>query len=179
MAMDDNSQAGWQREIHSGLRDAGVEVVTHLPDSMTDELIESVRMDDEMEDVLITREEEGVGILSGNWLGGRRGALICQSSGLANTFNALASLSIPARIPFVGIVTRRGGLGEFNLAQVPAGYNLPQILDDMGIRNRTLGPSDDIEEVVYMATVSAFSTQTPYIVLLDSTLTGFKSEAEQ
>jgi len=177
--MDEYAHSGWQREIHSGLREAGVDVIAHLPDSMTDELIDSIRTDDEMEDVLITREEEGVGILSGNWLGGRRGALICQSSGLANTFNALASLSIPARLPFIGIVTRRGALGEFNLAQVPAGYNLPRILDDMGIRNRTLGPGDDIEEVVYMAAISAFSTQTPYIVLIDSTLTGYKAEAEQ
>ena len=142
-------------------------------------VIDSLEADPDLESVLVTREEEAVGVLSGAWLGGRRGGLICQSSGLANTFNALASLSMPARIPFLGIVTRRGDLGEFNLAQVPAGYNLPRILDSMGIRNRTLGPGDDIEQVVSMAGMSAFETQTPYILLVDSTVTGYKSEGEE
>lgn len=174
--MENRSDSDWPSEVHSGLRDAEIETIAHIPDTMTGELIESIEADENIDSVLVTREEEAVGILSGNWLGGRRGALICQSSGLANTFNALASLSIPARIPFLGIVTRRGDLGEFNLAQVPAGYNLPTILDDVGIRNRSLMPGNDIRETVSMAAMSAFETQTPYVLLLDSTLTGYKSE---
>lgn len=179
ISMENGVRTGWQSAVRAGVKAADVDVVAHIPDTMTTELIDSFEDDADVDSVLVTREEEAVGVLSGAWLGGRRGALVCQSSGLANTFNALASLSIPARIPFLGIVTRRGDLGEFNLAQVPAGYNLPRILDDMGIRNRTLGAEDDIEQVVTMAGMSAFETQTPYILLLDSTVTGYKSEGAE
>lgn len=177
--MVNGPDTGWQGAVRSGLHDGEIDVVAHIPDTMTAGLIDSIEEDEEVESLLVTREEEAIGVLSGNWLGGRRGTLICQSSGLANTFNALASLSIPARIPFLGIVTRRGDLGEFNLAQVPAGYNLPDVLDTFGIRNRTLAKKDDIRETVYMATMTAFETQTPYVLFLDPTLTGYKSEGAE
>jgi sulfopyruvate decarboxylase alpha subunit len=168
----------WGREAVDALGRAGVDLVVQLPDSAIDPLIDAAEADDGMETVLVSREEEAVGVLSGAWLGGRRGALLCQSSGLANTFNAIGSLSVPARIPFVGLVSRRGDLGEFNLAQVPAGYGMPEVLDAFGVRNHVVERPEDVGERTMMAAMSAFSTETPYVLMVDSTVTGYKSEVE-
>ena len=45
------------------------------------------------------REEEALGILSGAWMGGRRGAVLMQTSGFGTVANALASLVVPYQIP--------------------------------------------------------------------------------
>lgn len=163
----------------AALADAGVDLIAYLPDSKMQALIDEVTADDRFETVLVSREEEAIGVLVGAWAGGRRGALLCQSSGLANTFNAIGSLSVPARAPFLGVVTRRGNLGEFNVAQVPAGYNMDDLLDDLGVRNAVVDDADDLRETVRMAGESAFATQNPYVVLIEQTVTGRKGEVTE
>ena len=166
----------WEAEAVSALKANGVDLVAHLPDGALSGLIDRVEADDDLETVTVAREEEAVGVLSGAWLGHRRGALLCQSSGLATTINALGSLSKPARIPFVGLVSRRGDLGEFNHAQVPFGYNLGAVLDAMGLRHHALDGGADVERRVDLAAKTAFSTGEPYLVVLETTLTGAKDE---
>lgn len=169
----------WVEQATEALADAGVDLVAYLPDSKMGELIDAVDADERFETVLVEREESAVGVLVGAWVGGKRGALLCQSSGLANTFNALGSLAVPARVPFLGLVTRRGNLGEFNIAQVPAGYNMDALLDDVNVRNATVTGRDELRETVTLAGESAFSTQSPYVVLIEQTVTGRKSEAAE
>lgn len=166
----------WVDDAVDALKQAGVELVAHLPDSKIDGLIQAVEADSAFRTVRVAREEAAVGVLAGAWVGGTRGALLCQSSGLANTFNAIGSLALPAQTPFLGIVTRRGNLGEFNIAQVPAGYNMDRVLDDFGVRNHTVTDPQNAGERIRMAGESAFSTRTPYVVLLEQTVTGSKSE---
>lgn len=165
----------WDEAAVEALADRGVDLVAYLPDSVLAPLVDRLEGDGPLEGVRVAREAEGVAALGGAWLGGRRGALVCQSSGLANCFNALGSHAVPAGLPFVGLVTRRGDLGEHNLAQVPAGYGMPRLLDDLGVRNRSVEAGDDVASVVGMAADTAFSTQRPYVLLLERTLTGGKS----
>ena len=166
----------WETAALSSLEANDVGTVASLPDTALSSLIDRAEADDFFTVVEVTREEQAVGVVSGTYLGLGRGAVLCQSSGLATTINALASLSKPARIPFVGLVTRRGDLGEFNLAQVPFGYSLPQILDALGIRNHSVTGSDDVAEAVDGAAKTAFATEEPYVLLLESSLLGAKDE---
>ena len=165
----------WDADVVGALANRGVDLVAYLPDSVLAPLVDRVEGDAAVDAVRVTREESAVGALGGAWLGGRRGALVCQSSGLANCFNALGSHAVPAGLPFLGLVTRRGDLGDHNLAQVPAGYNLPRLLDDLGVRNRSVEAGDDVGAVVGMAADTAFSTGQPYVLLLERTLTGGKA----
>lgn len=166
----------WEDTVVSTLKENDVTFVAYLPDTPLSTLIESVEDDDAFETVRVAREEEAVGVLSGAWLAHERGVLLCQSSGLATSLNALGSLNKPARIPFVGLVTRRGNLGEFNLAQVPFGYGMPDVLDTMGIRNKSIETPEEIGRYLDMAMKSAFSTEEPFMILLESTLIGAKDE---
>jgi sulfopyruvate decarboxylase alpha subunit len=169
----------WVNRALDGFRRLDVDLVAHLPDSTVGPLVDAVEATSDVETVLVTREEEAVGVLAGAWLGGRRGVLCCQSSGLATAFNAIASLSLPARLPFLAVVTRRGDLGEFNVAQVPGGYGMPGMLDALGVRNRCVDDVDEVAEHVVMAGETAYATELPYVLLFESPVTGYKSEDNQ
>jgi len=168
----------WVTDTVRALEATGVETVAYLPDTGLDPLIDRLEADDGFETILVTREEAAVGALVGAWLGGSTGVLLCQSSGLANSLNAVASLSLPARVPFVAVVLRRGDLGEFNIAQVPGGYGMDRMLDDLGVRNTVVDDADRVGEHVRLASETAFSTQSPYVVLIEQTIPGRKAETE-
>jgi len=163
----------WQDAVIDGLHRGGIDLVAYLPDSVLGPLIEQIDESD-ITTVRVAREEAAVGLLAGAWLGGQRGALLCQSSGLANCFNALGSLSVPGGLPFIGLVSRRGDLGDHNRAQVPAGYAMPRLLNEVGVRNRLLDGAGDLSETIDLAAETAFSVNDPYVILLDRTLTGGK-----
>ena len=62
----------------------------------------------------VTREEEGVGIASGLALAGRRVVMIVQDNGIGNALTALTTFPQAYHIPLLMLVSRRGGLGEYN-----------------------------------------------------------------
>lgn len=81
----------------------------------------------------VTREDEGLAIMGGSYLGGQRGVMLMQSSGFGLCVNALASFLKPYQIPVPIIVGLRGGLGEFNVAQIAGGLAVPDICRSLGI----------------------------------------------
>jgi sulfopyruvate decarboxylase TPP-binding subunit len=102
------------------LRRAQVRQVAYVPDAGLSELIALTHDDPEMTVSVLTTEEEGIGVLAGAWLGGQRGALLMQSSGVGNCLNMLALVKT-CRFPLLAIVTMRGEWAEFNPWQVPMG----------------------------------------------------------
>ncbi|NIC01007.1 thiamine pyrophosphate-binding protein [Halobacterium sp. R2-5] len=167
---------GWESAIVDGLHDAGIDFVTQLPDGAMGAVLDALQ-DSDVDTLRVEREESAIAAASGAWVTGERAAVMCQSSGLANAINAIGSLSTPARLPFLALVTRRGDLGEFNIAQVPTGYALPEMMDEMGVRNTVVSDAQSLQQTVRMAAETAFSTRTPYVVFLDATVTGYGQEA--
>jgi sulfopyruvate decarboxylase alpha subunit len=161
----------WHEAVVNAFTERDVEVVAYLPDSVLAPLIDRLKHES-FDTVLVSREEEAIGVLAGAWFGGRRGALVCQTSGLANTFNAMGSFTKPWGIPFVGLVTHRGGLGEHNLAQIPAGYGMADLLGELGVRNQRLDPNLDVETQISRAAETAFATEDAFVLLMDPELGG-------
>src|SRR5260221_8594524 len=112
----------WRDEIFAALKRAEIRQVGYVPDAGHARLIELCRDDPAIRAVPLTTEEEGVALLAGAWLGGQRGALLMQSSGVGNCINMLSLIS-QCRFPLLSIVTMRGQWGEFNPWQVPMGQN--------------------------------------------------------
>ena len=70
--------------------------------------------------MVLTTEEEGVGLVAGASLGGQRAALLMQCSGVGNCIN-MFSLIRNCGFPCLMLVTMRGEFAEFNPWQVPMG----------------------------------------------------------
>src|SRR5215475_15373598 len=124
----------WSKHVADILRRNDIRFFATVPDFIVSHVLEHLWSDADCHVVTVTREEEGVGILSGAWLAGRRGGLLMQNSGLGNCVNALASLCVASQIPMVLVISHRGDLGEFNPAQVPMGRATGHVLDALGIR---------------------------------------------
>jgi len=162
----------WQEQLYQSLKANGIRLVCYVPDSVLSGLIDLMERDDSLQVVSVTREEEGVGILAGGYLGGLRGALLLQSSGLGNSINALTSLNIPQQIPFLMVISPRGDVGEFNPFQVPMGRILKPLLDLLLIGHVTLEREEQVPPLVERACRSAFRTNLPVAIILSRELAG-------
>ena len=152
--------------VYRGMKGAGVDFVASVPCVNLQELLSLVDADQKVVHVPVTREEEGVGICAGAYLGGKRPALLMQNSGLGNSINALASLNSLYKIPLLLIISHRGGEGETIAGQVPMGRLTPKLLDAMEIP-RFAPNLAEAEKVVGGAGNLAWSRVTPTAVLLD------------
>ena len=147
-----------------------------LPDTVMGRLLALAEEDDFFRLVGVHREEEAVGILTGMFLGGQRGAMLVQSSGLGNSLNAIGSLAMAYRIPFPLLVSLRGELGEFNPAHLQMGRAVTGCLDALHIQYVTLRSETDLETVVTGAVKTCYTAEEPFGILLSAQLTGWKPE---
>src|SRR5687768_7828786 len=95
----------WSKHLADILRRNGIDLFTTVPDSIVGQVLEYLWQDEECKVVTACREEEGLGILSGAYLAGKRGALLMQNSGLGNCVNTLGSLNMAAQIPVVLVIS--------------------------------------------------------------------------
>src|SRR5213078_5278634 len=158
-------QPDWPAEIHRELTAAGVTVVGYVPDAGHKRLIELCRADKRMRAVVLTTEEEGIGLAAGAWLGGEKSVLLMQSSGVGNLVNVLGMVQV-CRFPLVMIVTMRGEQGEFNPWQVPMGQTTARVLETMGVAVRQVGEPQTVAPHVHTALRLAFEANGAEAVLI-------------
>lgn len=172
--MSELKERTWQEALYASLRENGVDLFVHVPDGGHGKLIELATLDPDVEAIALTNEIEGVPILAGYHLGGRRGVLLMQSSGVGNCVNQFSLIEI-GRFPFLTIVTMRGDFGEQNAWQFPMGQAVEPVMHAMNIRTvKVVEPSG----VVAAATAGvnmAFRGKQGVAVLLGQALLGAKS----
>ena len=152
--------------VYRGLKRAGIDFAASVPCINLQQLLHQIEADHEIIHVPVTREEEGVGLCAGAWMGGRKPALIMQNSGLGNSINALASLDFLYNIPLLMIISHRGCEGETIAGQVPMGKLTPKLLDAMEVPRFSPKPAG-AEQTVAQAWSLAASRKRPVAVLLD------------
>ncbi len=163
----------WPDDIFQVLLDHRVRQVAYVPDAGHARLIRLCRHSDEMISVPLTTEEEGVALLAGAWLGGDRGALLMQSSGVGNCLNIL-SLTRTCRMPLLTLVTMRGEWGEFNPWQVLMGQNTDQVLTLAGVVTFAVDDRERVRETVEAAAQMAFEGPAATAVLISPRMLGAK-----
>ena len=167
----------WPEQLFQTLKRAGVRQVGYVPDAGHKRLIELCLADKEMRAVVLSTEEEGIGLAAGAWLGGERCALLLQSSGVGNCINALA-LPVICRIPFLTIVSMRGEWGEFIPWQVPMGKGTPAVLEAMDVNVFRADAKAEVGATVDAAANYAFNTRRSAAVLLSQKMIGAKQFKE-
>jgi sulfopyruvate decarboxylase alpha subunit len=166
----------WAAAVVGALKAHEVRLLAYLPDSTIQPVLAAARGEAGFEMVPLSREEEGIGVAVGGYLGRLRGAVLLQNSGLGNCVNALASLAVPMQVPFLLLIGMRGEEGEFNVSQVGMGQATRAILDALGVPHLTLRYEDEVDALTRDAATLAFKTRTPVALLLSRQLTGGKNE---
>jgi sulfopyruvate decarboxylase alpha subunit len=164
----------WADGVHRLFASHRVELISFVPDGGQKRLIELCQADSAMRTVTLTTEEEGVGFAAGAFLGGKRAALLMQSSGVGNCVNML-SLPRICGMPFFALVTMRGEWGEFNPWQIPMGQSVPIVLEASGVIAYRANTLDEVVPTVEAALLLAFQSRRSVAVLLSQKLIGAKS----
>ena len=162
----------WPRDIYDIFKRTGIEQIAFVPDAGHAQLIRDCEADNTIEAVSLTSEQEGVAMLAGGWLGGKRGALLMQSSGVGNCINMLSVIQ-ECRFPLLMIITMRGEWGEFNPWQLPMGQSTERVLEQSGVIVQRVEDAASVRDVVYAAAVMTFNSTRPIAVLLGQRLIGF------
>jgi sulfopyruvate decarboxylase alpha subunit len=168
----------WPEAIHRELAAAQIRLVGYVPDAGHKRLIELCQADKSMRAVVLSTEEEGIGLAAGAWLGGARSVLLMQSSGVGNVINVLGTIK-ECRFPLVTIVTMRGEEGEFNPWQVPMGQATRTVLEAMGTVVHRPGTADEIAPTVNAALRLAYNSYACVAVLIAQRVIGIKSFQDQ
>ncbi|MFN2382936.1 MAG: phosphonopyruvate decarboxylase [Gemmatimonadota bacterium] len=153
----------------TALREAGYGLVSGVPCSYLTPLINAVIDAPDLRYVGAANEGDAVAIASGAELGGVRGVVLCQNSGLGNAVSPLTSLNAIFRIPVLLITTWRGQPG--GPADEPQhalmGRITPALLDLMEIPWEVFpAVEEELGPALARASAHMARTGTPYGLVL-------------
>ncbi len=126
------------------LREAGFDFFTGVPCSLVAPVISELEPHGWVAE---TREDAALGLAAGAWLAGGQPVVLMQSSGLALSLNALASLHTIYALPCLLLVTWRGYQGKDAPEHLVLGRALPALLDACEIPWRTLAAPRFVEDL--------------------------------
>jgi len=172
------SAIDWPGEIFRALHGEAVRIVGYVPDAGHKRLIELCQADRDMRSVVLTTEEEGIGLAAGAWLGGVRSVLLMQSSGVGNCINILG-MTRECRLPLLILVTMRGEEGEFNPWQVPMGQATATVLEAMDVNVHRVLAAEEAGAAVRAAVRRAYAGNSAHAILIAQRLIGIKSFQQQ
>ena len=171
--MADPQKHDWSSDVYAAMQARAISTVCTIPDGGLTRLLRTCQDDDGTRVITLTTEEEGIGIVTGLWLGGQRGMIAMQSSGVGNCMNALGMPNV-MRAPCLMLVTMRGQWGEFNPWQVPAGRAVPKLLDTMGVGVFPVDRAEEVGETFAAAADLAFNGGLSTAVLVSQRIIGAK-----
>jgi sulfopyruvate decarboxylase subunit beta len=152
-----------ERDIIGEMKRAGVDVVASIPCDKARDLF--FALPNKFRHIGLTREEDGVGIAAGAYMGGARPLVAIQSSGIGNMLNAILSLSSTFGLPLPILASWRGQAGEVIPAQIPFNRPLPAVLAAAGIPYTIISGPDRACEIGD-AIAGAFAQGSPHVILV-------------
>jgi len=152
--------------IYRGLKDAGVRVISALPETWLVHLIRMAEDDEEMTLVRLAKEEEGVGVSTGAHLAGVKSAMLMQNHGFLAAINGIVSCGQLYRIPLLMLISQRGSFGERDPWQCEGGGVTEHVLEALRIPFDHLDAPDHVEKRIAKAQTLAHAASRPVALLL-------------
>ena len=174
MNSETNDAPSWPDALYDLLRSNDVTLFGYVPDAGHRVLIDRSLADPDAHSVALTTEEEGVALIAGADLGGARGVLLMQSSGVGNCVNFLSMIK-GGHFPFLTLVSMRGDFGEGNPWQMPMGEAVEPVLEAMGVRCLRIDRPEEVVPTVGAAATMVWKGGESIAVLLTQRLIGAKA----
>lgn len=157
--------------IADDLAAAGISFVTTVPCKQLAGVIDEIDRRDEFLHVPSNKEDEGMGLCAGAWMGGRRAAIIMQNTALGVTVNTLATLIQFYRMPLPMLISYRGELKEPIACQVEMALHTKALLAQLHIPTYHFHRQADVEELPDIL-AHAYMCSKPVAILTDATFWG-------
>ncbi|HMB74902.1 MAG TPA: thiamine pyrophosphate-binding protein [Kiloniellaceae bacterium] len=157
--------------IHSRIVDDlvanGVGFVTTVPCKQLAGVIEELEGRAEIHHVPANKEDEGMGLCAGAFMGGKRSAIVMQNTAIGVTINTLATLIQFYRLPLPMLISYRGELGEPVACQVEMALHTKALLAQLHIPTYHFHRESDVEELDAILK-HCFMCNKPVAVLTDA-----------
>ena len=152
------------QNILAGLKAAGINLVSSVPDINMLDLLNLLYQDKEITHVPVGREEEGIGVCTGAHLGGKRPAMLMQNGGLLNSCNGLTTTALQFGIPVLLLIYYAGDIGDNAFHMV--GLVTEPVLDALGIKTIVMRDPTKVKQDIAGAVTLASSSKRPVALLL-------------
>ncbi|MHA1670988.1 MAG: sulfopyruvate decarboxylase subunit alpha [Promethearchaeota archaeon] len=156
-------------KIYKIIKDSGINFITSVPCLLLKDILNIIDDKNEIFYLPVTREEEGIGIAAGAYLGGKKPAILMQNSGLGNSINVITSLLHYYEIPIIFFVSHRGEEEEPIGAHIPMEKVTETLLDGISIKFWNIRNSKDISKVKTAINYS-FKNKISAVILLKRSL---------
>ena len=159
------------QKIVTDMVNNGIEFITTVPCKQLGGVIEEAENHNSIHHVPCNKEDEGMGLCAGAFMGGKRSAIIMQNTALGVTTNALATLIQFYHIPLPMLISYRGELGEKVACQVEMALHTKAMLNQMLIPTYHFHKQDDVEELDKILKYT-FMANKPVAILTDANFWG-------
>ena len=156
------------KQIVADLVNNDVKFVTTVPCKQLAGVIDEIEADQAIHHIPSNKEDEGMGLCAGAFMGGKRPAIIMQNTAIGVTINTLATLIQYYRMPLPMLISYRGELGEPVACQVEMAVHTKALLTQMNIPTYHFHKEEDVEEFDAILRYT-FMCNKPVAVLTDAT----------
>jgi len=135
------------KRIISNLKFGGINFFLSVPCKLLSNMIAILEEDKEVFYSAVPREEEGMGICAGAFLGNKLPCIMMQNSGIGNSINAIVSLLQLYQVPVVFLISFRGTPGESVGAQGGMASVTEEILETLKIPMLHCNTERDLDKI--------------------------------
>ena len=154
--------------IMEALMENKVDFVTTVPCKQLAGVIEKIDVAPDIYHIPANREDEGMGLCAGAFLGGKRPAIIMQNTAIGVTINSLATLIQFYRMPLPMLISYRGEVGEPVACQVEMAVHTKALLNQLSIPTYHFHKPEDADELKDILSY-CYMSKKPVAVLMDAT----------
>jgi sulfopyruvate decarboxylase TPP-binding subunit len=155
------------KKIVAGLKHAGINFVTYLPETRLSQIIPLLRDDPEIELVAVSSEQEAVTIAAGATLGGKQAAVYMENSGIYVSSHSLLTVGKQLGVPILLLIGHLGGISDQRNSFLYAtiGKHTVPVLSAMAIDHMLLEDGVKLEGNIKDAARAANALRQPFALL--------------
>lgn len=159
------------QKIVADLRANDVEFVTTVPCKQLAGVIDEIDAAEGIYHIPSNKEDEGMGLCAGAFMGGKRPAIIMQNTAIGVTINTLVTLTQFYRMPLPMLISYRGELKEPVACQAEMAVHTKALLNQLNIPTYHFHNESDVDELDDILKYT-FMCNKPVAILTDATFWG-------
>jgi sulfopyruvate decarboxylase subunit alpha len=155
------------KRLVNGLKAAGVNFVTYLPETRLSQIIPLIRDDPEMELIAVSSEQEAVTIAAGATLGGKQAAVYMENTGIYVSSYSLLTVGKQLGVPILLLIGYLGAVPDQRNSFLYAtiGKHTVPVLAGMGLEHMLVEDGVNLAGKIKDAVRGANALREPFALL--------------
>jgi sulfopyruvate decarboxylase subunit alpha len=161
------------QKLVTSLREAGIDVITYLPETRLSQILPLIRSDDSFKLIPVSSEAEAITIGAGAALGGKQVAVYMECTGLYVSCYSILSIAKRFGVPLLLLIAHLGSFADQrnNSVYAISGAYVTPVLDALEIQYRLVETGDNLETCIKDAARHTNALKLPVALLFSGEFT--------